>query len=135
MVLIFFLARMGRPDIVCSVNKLARAVMKWTKACDKRSARLISYIHHTCDFRQYWYVGNIGQHCRLGLCFSRYLNSGFFFLKKKNIRSGLFQDADFAGDLEVNIWRNSMHFRKPNVRANKLDVQETDFCFTQFYGS
>ena len=41
------LARTGTPDILRSVNKLARAVTKWTKACDKRSARLISYIHHT----------------------------------------------------------------------------------------
>ena len=31
-----YLARYGRPDILWSVNKLARAVTKWTKACDKR---------------------------------------------------------------------------------------------------
>ena len=37
------------------VNKLARAVTKWTKACDKRLARLISYIHHTSEYRQYCY--------------------------------------------------------------------------------
>ena len=73
-----FLARIGRPDIVWSVNKLARAVTKWSKACGKRLARLISYIHHTCEYRQYCYVGNTAQHCRLGL----------------------FQDSDFAGDLE-----------------------------------
>ena len=60
------------------MNKLARAETKWTKACDKRSARLISYIHHTCEYWQYCYVGNTAQHCRLGL----------------------FQDSDFAGDLE-----------------------------------
>ena len=30
------LARIGRPDILWSVNKLARAVTKWTQACDKR---------------------------------------------------------------------------------------------------
>ena len=35
-----FLARIGRPDILWSVNKLARSVTKWTPACDKRSARL-----------------------------------------------------------------------------------------------
>ena len=29
-----YLARIGRPDILWSVNKLARAVTKWTKACD-----------------------------------------------------------------------------------------------------
>ena len=73
-----FLARIGRPDTLWSVNKLARAITKWTKACDKRLARLISYIHHTCELRQYCYVGNPAQQCRLGL----------------------FQDSVFAGDLE-----------------------------------
>ena len=44
------LARIGRPDIPWSVNKLARSITKWTNACDKRLSRLISYIHHTFDF-------------------------------------------------------------------------------------
>ena len=73
-----YLARIGRPDILWSVNKLARSITKWTKACDKRLNRLISYIHHTCEYRQYCHVGNTGKQCRLGL----------------------FQDSDFAGDLE-----------------------------------
>ena len=34
-----YLARIGRPDILWSVNKLARAITKWTKACDKRLNR------------------------------------------------------------------------------------------------
>ena len=63
----FFLARIGRPDILWTVNKLARSVTKWTRACDRRLARLISYIHHTSDYRQYCHVGNTAQHCRLGL--------------------------------------------------------------------
>ena len=42
-----YLARIGGPDILWSVFKLARAVTKWTRACAKRLARLISYIHHT----------------------------------------------------------------------------------------
>ena len=46
-----YLARCGRPDILWSVMKLARSVTKWTKACDKRLNRLISYIHHTSDCR------------------------------------------------------------------------------------
>ena len=49
-----------------SVNKLARAVTKWTKACDKRLARLISCIHHTCEYRQNCYVGNTAQKYRSG---------------------------------------------------------------------
>ena len=73
-----YLARIGRPDILWSVNKLARSVTKWTQACDRRSARLISHIHFTSDYRQYCHVGNAAQHCRMVL----------------------FQDSDFAGDLE-----------------------------------
>ena len=73
-----YLARIGRPDILWSVNKLARSITKWTKACDKRLNRLISYIHHTCEYKQYCHVGNTAKQCRLGL----------------------FQDSDFAGDLE-----------------------------------
>ena len=74
----FYLARIGRPDILWSVNKLSRSITKWTKACDKRLNRLISYIHHTCEYKQYYHVGNTAKQCRLGL----------------------FQDSDFAGDLE-----------------------------------
>ena len=70
--------RIARPDILWSVNKLARSITKWTKACDKRLNRLISYIHHTCEYKQYCHVGNTVKQCRLGL----------------------FQDSDFAGDLE-----------------------------------
>ena len=53
-----YLARVGRPDIQWSANKLARSITKWTKACNKRVCRLISYIHHTCEYRQYCHVGN-----------------------------------------------------------------------------
>ena len=73
-----YLARIGRPDILWSVNKLARSITKWTKACDKRLSRLICYTHHTCDFKPYCHAGNTAKKCRLGL----------------------FQDSDFAGDLE-----------------------------------
>ena len=73
-----YLARIGRPDILWSVNKLARSITKWTKACDKRLNRFISYIHHTSEYKQYCHVGNTFKQCRLGL----------------------FQDSDFVGDLE-----------------------------------
>ena len=72
------LARIGRPDILWSVNKLARSITKWTKACDKGLNRLISYIHHTREYKLSCHVGNSAKQCRLGL----------------------FQDSDFAGDLE-----------------------------------
>ena len=60
------------------MNKLARSITKWTEACDKRLSRLISYIHHTCEYKQYCYVGNTAKQCRLGL----------------------FQDSHFAGDFD-----------------------------------
>ena len=41
-------------------------------------SRLISYIHHTCEYKKYCHVGNTARQCRVGL----------------------FQDSDFAGDLE-----------------------------------
>ena len=73
-----YLARIGRSDILWSVNKLARSITKWTRACDKRLNRLISCIPHTCEYKQYCHVGNTAKQCRLGL----------------------FQDSDFAGVLE-----------------------------------
>ena len=73
-----YLARIGRLGILWSVNKLARSITKWTKACDKRLNRLKFYIHHTCDYKQYCHVGNTAKQCRLGL----------------------FQDSDVAGDFE-----------------------------------
>ena len=60
------------------MNKLARLITIWTKACDKRLSRVISYIHHTCEYKQYCNVENTAKQCRLGL----------------------FQESDFAGDLE-----------------------------------
>ena len=51
-----YLARSGRHDILWSVNKLARAITISTRACDKRLARLISYIHRTSEYKQYCHV-------------------------------------------------------------------------------
>ena len=72
-------AGIGRLDILWSVNKFARSVTKWTQAFDRRWARLTSFFHHTSDYRQFRHEGITAQHCRLGL----------------------FQDSDFAGDLEI----------------------------------
>ena len=97
------LARTGRPDILWSANKLARSITKWTRACDRRLIRLISYIHHTCEYKQSCLLGNTAQQCRLGL----------------------FQDSDFGGDLEdVNSTSGGTLcvFWKPYICSNQLDV-------------
>ena len=49
-----------------------------TKPVTHDFSRLISYIHHKCEYKQYCQVGNTAKQCRLGL----------------------FQDSEFAGDLE-----------------------------------
>ena len=97
-----YLARIGRPDILRSVNKLARSITKWTKACDKRLNRFISYKHHTSKYKQYCHVGNTAKQCRLGL----------------------FQDSDFAGDLEdsKSTSGGTLCFWKSYICSNKLDV-------------
>ena len=102
----------GELSQVCSVNKLVRSVTKWTKACDKRLNRLISYIHHTCEYRQQCHVGNTAKQCRLGL----------------------FQDSDFAGDLEdsKSTSGGTLCSWKSYICSNKLDVQETNCRFAQF---
>ena len=61
-----YLARIGRPDVSWSVNKLARSITKWTKAGDKQLCRLISYIHHTCEYKQYCFVGVFCQAMQAG---------------------------------------------------------------------
>ena len=44
-----YLARIGRPDVLWTVNHLARHVTKWNEAYDKTLARLISYIQSHCQ--------------------------------------------------------------------------------------
>ena len=61
-----YLAKIGRPDILWSVNKLARSISKWTKACEKRLNRFISYVHHTCEYKQYCHVGNTAKQWQIG---------------------------------------------------------------------
>ena len=73
-----YLARIGRPDILWSVNKLARSITKWTRACDKGLYRLISK-------------------------FIKLVNTNIivmWVILLNKCRLGLFQDSDFAGDLK-----------------------------------
>ena len=71
---------------------------------DKRLSRLIYHIHHTCEYKQYCLVEKTAKQCKLGL----------------------FQDSDFAGDLEDSKSTSGgtfiVHFRKPYVCSNQLDV-------------
>ena len=108
-----YLARIGRPDILWSVYKLARPVTKWSQACDRRLARSISYVDHANEFRLYCHVDNSAQHCRLGL----------------------FQDSAFLGDLEDSKSTSGslVYLRKSNICRHHLVVQEANFCRAHFH--
>ena len=93
----------GWPDILWSVNKLARSITKWTKACDKRLNRLISYIHHTCEYKQYCHVGKHCQTMQIGTV------SRLRFCRR-------------SWGLKIYIRWNIVHFWKSYVCSNQLDV-------------
>ena len=44
--------------IIMTSATLFHSSFGWTKACDKRLSGLISFIHYTCEYRQYCHVGN-----------------------------------------------------------------------------
>ena len=100
---------------VWSVNNFARAVTKWTQACDRRLARLIAYIHHTSDIRQYCHVGNTAQHCRLGL-----------FIPWLRLCWRLW-------GLKINFRVSLVYLWKPNFCPSQLDVQEANVSIPQFH--
>ena len=61
-----YLTRIGRLDILWSVNKLARSVTKSTQACDRRLARLIPDMHHTKRFPTRLSCGKHGTALEIG---------------------------------------------------------------------
>ena len=98
-----YLARIGRLDVLWSVNKLARSITKWTKACDKRLNRLISNIHHTFEYKQYCHVGNTAKTMQIGTVSRLWLRG----------RSWRF---------EIYFRENIMCFWQSYICSNKLDV-------------
>ena len=77
-----YLARIGGRDIVWSVSELARAVTKWTRACDRRLAHLISKIHCTNGYKQFCHVGNFLHNSADWDCFKTLILQGI--LKTQN---------------------------------------------------
>ena len=98
------------PDRLWMVNMLVRSVTKWNKACDKRLTRLISYINETTNhYRQYCYVGDFTQECKLGS-----FRDVFFCRRWARFQSNLKRSA-------LLIWIT-------NICSHILDVQEANSC-------
>ena len=78
-------------------------------ACDKRLGRLISYIHNTSQFRQYYHVGNTAEECSWAS----------------------FQDSDIAGDPEsLNRPRRDIL----RIFGSPTNVPRTWTCKKQIFG-
>ena len=60
-----YLARIGRSDFFMVLEQLL-LVLSLTTACDKRLPRSISYIHHTCEFKQYCHFGKYRTTMQIG---------------------------------------------------------------------
>ena len=74
-----FGARLLRYELLWPICSSAMLITKWTRACDKRLRRLISYIHHMPGDSLESFVGDDAQCCH----------------------PMLFSDADFAGDMQT----------------------------------
>ena len=73
---VLYCARFARPDIMRATCKLASKVSKWTRECDRRLHKLMSYLHSTKQVISRGCVGDNVEKCHIAL----------------------FCDADYAGD-------------------------------------
>ena len=110
-----YLTRIESPDILWTVNKFTRAITKWVRACDKRLVRVISCIHFTSEYNQYYHVGNTAQ-------------------KNQIMTVSRFWHCRKSGRFEIDFRWNIVRIRNSHVCYNKLDVQETNMCVTRFNG-
>ena len=104
------LARIGWPDILWSVNKLARAITNWpVLATNVQHVRSLSFISRVS-------TNNIarGKHCST----MPFVTVSRLWLCRRSWR------------FEIDLRWNIMRIRKPHVCSNKVDVQETDMRVT-----
>ena len=78
---VLWLARLARPDLMKATCDLAASVTKWSRNCDRKTHRLIGYIHQTQDWRL---KGQVSTEC-----------------DPSTLELGLYVDADLAGDPET----------------------------------
>ena len=118
-----YLARIGRPYILWSVNKLARSITKWTKACDKRLSRMISYIHRTFEYKQYCHVETLPN------------NAGWDCFKtqilQKILRTQNLHQVEHCGLLEVIHLFQSVGCVRNKLQSHTAQQNQKSFPCTQ----
>ena len=109
-----YLGRIGRPDTLWSVNKVARWITKWTKAIDKRLSRLTSYIHYTIEYKQYCHVETLQNSADRDCCKTPTLQE---ILRIRNLLSKATHLFQLAGCV-----RNKLQFRTAQQNQNFFDA-------------
>ena len=94
---VHFFARIARPDLLASVNTLAREVTRWTAACGDRLKRLIAYIHCTKNWVIRCFIGDEPQQCQLAV----------------------YADASFAGDLRDSKSTSAVSYTHLTLPTNR----------------
>ena len=109
-----YLGRIGRPDILWSVNKHARSVTKWTHACHRRL--------------QGWFLTLITQTISDNIVIweTRHSVVDWVCFKIQTLLVILRTQKSTPGGVLCMFW-------KLNIMFSQLDVQETDCCFAQFH--
>ena len=64
---ILYGARMARYDLLHSCQILASKITKWTKRCDQRLLRIVSYLHQSLELTMFGWVGDDSKNWRLWL--------------------------------------------------------------------
>ena len=54
-----YAARLARPDLLKAITELSAFITKWDRACDIKTLRLSSYLHHNLEFE---FVLRVGSH-------------------------------------------------------------------------
>ena len=107
-----YLERIGRPDLLWSVNTLSRPVPKWNKISDKSLLRLTSCIGQTTNDSLFCHVGNQLEDCQLVL----------------------FQDASFCrcfARFQIHVRRFLVSIWIAHDVSHLVDVQEANSSFSQ----
>ncbi len=110
---IMYIARFARTDLLRAVGVLSTKITKWDTLCDRKLFRIIKYINGTTTWRQIGFVGD----------------------NPSELSLGLFSDADFAGDKELQRSTSGVFlalYGPTFLLPAQCAVEEADRYFSQY---
>ncbi len=67
LMLIMYIARFARQDLLRAVGALTTMIALWDEACDRKTVRKIKYINGTVSWRQVGFIGDSPNNIQLGV--------------------------------------------------------------------